>query len=192
MTIAFIRHGQTDWNAAGRMQGTSDIPLNDTGRQQARDAVAVLTDAQLAGAGWEVIVSSPLQRARETAQIIADGLGIELGRTYDLLVERSYGEGEGLTMNEILERWPDREYPGLEPLDSVVARGTAALGQIADEYPGRNVVIVCHGTLIRYTLASLLDHPIDQITNGSVSTLERTDAAWRVLTVNGAVVDSLV
>jgi uncharacterized phosphatase len=187
MTIAFIRHGQTDWNAAGRMQGTSDIPLNDTGRQQAREAVEVL-----GAADWEVIVSSPLQRARETAQIIADGLGIELGRSYDLLVERSYGEGEGLTMNEILERWPDREYPGLEPLDSVVARGRAALDQIADEYPGRNVVIVCHGTLIRYTLASLLEHPIDQITNGSVSTLERTDAAWRVLTVNGSVVDSLV
>jgi uncharacterized phosphatase len=187
MTIAFIRHGQTDWNAAGRMQGTSDILLNDTGRQQAREAVDVL-----GAAGWEVIVSSPLQRARETAQIIADGLGIELGKTYDLLVERSYGEGEGLTMNEILERWPDREYPGLEPLDSVVARGRAALDQIADEYAGRNVVIVCHGTLIRYTLASLLEHPIDQITNGSVSTLERTDAAWRVLTVNGSIVDSLV
>jgi probable phosphoglycerate mutase len=187
MTIAFIRHGQTDWNAAGRMQGTSDIVLNDTGRQQARDAVDVL-----GAAGWEVIVSSPLQRARETAQIIADGLGIELGKTYDLLVERDYGEGEGLTMNEILERWPDREYPGLEPLDSVVARGRAALDAIADEYADRNVVIVCHGTLIRYTLASLLDHPIDQITNGSVSSLERTDAAWRVLTVNGTVVDSLV
>ncbi|WP_157156568.1 histidine phosphatase family protein [Diaminobutyricimonas sp. LJ205] len=192
MTIAFIRHGQTDWNAAGRMQGRSDIVLNDTGRQQARDAVAVLTDAELAGAEWEVIVSSPLQRARETAAIIADGLGIELGKTYELLVERDYGEGEGLTMNEILERWPDREYPGLEPLDSVVARGRAALDEIADEYAGRNVVIVCHGTLIRYTLASLLDHPIDQITNGSVSTLDRTDAAWRVLTVNGAVIDSLV
>ncbi|WP_167139155.1 histidine phosphatase family protein [Diaminobutyricimonas sp. TR449] len=192
MTIALIRHGQTDWNAAGRMQGRSDIVLNDTGRQQARDAVAVLTDAELAGAEWEVIVSSPLQRARETAAIIADGLGIELGKTYELLVERDYGEGEGLTMNEILERWPDREYPGLEPLDSVVARGRAALDEIADEYAGRNVVIVCHGTLIRYTLASLLDHPIDQITNGSVSTLDRTDAAWRVLTVNGAVIDSLV
>jgi uncharacterized phosphatase len=192
MTIAFIRHGQTDWNAAGRMQGTSDIVLNDTGRQQARDAVGVLEAAQLAGAGWEVIVSSPLQRARETAAIIADGLGIELGRTYDLLVERSYGDGEGLTMNEILERWPDREYPGLEPLESVVGRGRAALDQIADEYAGRNVVIVCHGTLIRYTLASLLDHPIDHILNGSVSTLERTDASWRVLSVNGAAVDSLV
>src|SRR5690554_3316332 len=125
MTIAFIRHGQTDWNAALKMQGTSDIPLNETGRQQARDAVNVLADA-----GWEVIVSSPLSRARETAQIVADGLGIALGRSYDLLVERAYGEGEGLTLAEIDARWPDRQYPGLEPLDSVVAREVEARLQV--------------------------------------------------------------
>jgi probable phosphoglycerate mutase len=187
MTIAFIRHGQTDWNATGRMQGSSDIPLNDVGRQQAREAVGVL-----AGTAWDVIVSSPLMRARESAQIIADALGIELGRSYDLLVERDYGEGEGLTYAEIDARWPERDYPGLEPLDSVVARGTAALQQIAEEYPGKNVVIVCHGTIIRYTLASLAGRKLEQITNGSVSTLDLVDDKWRVLTVNGQTLDSLV
>lgn len=187
MTIAFIRHGQTDWNAALRMQGTSDIPLNETGRQQARDAVAVLADA-----GWEVIVSSPLLRARETAQIIADGLEIALGRSYDLLVERSYGEGEGLTLAEIDARWPDRQYPGLEPLDSVVARGTKALQQIADEYAGKNVVIVCHGTIIRYTLASLAGRPFDHILNGSISTLDVVDGEWQVISVNGEHLEELV
>ncbi|MCU1545113.1 MAG: histidine phosphatase family protein [Homoserinimonas sp.] len=187
MTIAFIRHGQTDWNAAGRMQGTSDIPLNDTGRNQAREAVAVLQDDR-----WDVIVSSPLSRARETATIIADGLGIELGRSYETLVERHYGDGEGLTSDDIAERWPDRHFPGLETLDSVVARGTAALQQIADEYAGKNVVIVCHGTLIRYTLASLAARSIDQIVNGSISTLDRVDGAWQVLSVNGATLDVLV
>ncbi|MCU1638575.1 MAG: histidine phosphatase family protein [Microbacteriaceae bacterium] len=187
MTIAFIRHGQTDWNAAGRMQGTSDIPLNGTGRQQARDAVDLLS-----GFDWNVIVSSPLVRARETAELIADGLGLKLGRSYDLLVERHYGEGEGRTMDQILARWPDRDYPGLEPLDSVVARGTSALQQIADEHEGENVVIVCHGTLIRYTLASLHGHPLDPIVNGAVSTLDRLDDTWRLLTVNGETIDALV
>jgi uncharacterized phosphatase len=181
MTIAFIRHGQTDWNAAGRMQGSSDIPLNDVGREQAREAAAVL-----AGSDWDVIVSSPLSRARETASIIADGIGLELGRSYDLLAERHYGEAEGLDATEIAERWGgSRDYPGLETLDSVVARGIAALQQISAEYAGRNTVIVCHGTIIRYTLASLAGRPLDQIVNGSISTLDRIDDGWRVLSVNG-------
>jgi uncharacterized phosphatase len=179
MTLAFIRHGQTDWNLADRLQGTSDIPLNDTGRQQARDAVATLV-----GVDWEVIVSSPLIRARETASIIAAGLGIELGPSYDELVERAYGEGEGATAEVIAERWPDKNYPGLESLDSVVARGKAALERINADYGDRNTLIVCHGTIIRYTLSSLADRTFEQIHNGSVATFEKLGDGWRVLTVN--------
>jgi uncharacterized phosphatase len=179
MTLAFIRHGQTDWNRDQRLQGSSDIPLNETGRAQARDAVATL-----AGTDWEVIVSSPLSRARETASIIAAGLGIELGPAYDELIERDYGEGEGATEEDIVAKWPDRQYPGLESLDSVVARGRAALDRIDAEYGERNTLIVCHGTIIRYTLASLAGRPFEQIRNGSVATFERSGEAWRVLTVN--------
>ena len=76
MIAAFIRHGQTDWNREGLLQGSSDIPLNDTGRAQARDALMTLRSMP-----WDVVVSSPLRRARETAQIIADALGLELGGT---------------------------------------------------------------------------------------------------------------
>lgn len=179
MTLAFIRHGQTDWNLEQRLQGSTDIPLNDTGRGQARDAVAMLE-----GVDWEVIVSSPLSRARETATIIAAGLGIELGPAYDELVERDYGQGEGATAEVIAERWPDHLYPGLESLESVVARGEAALERIDAEYGDRNTLIVCHGTIIRYTLAHLAGRPFEQIRNGSVSTFERDGEAWRVLTVN--------
>ncbi|MBH0115958.1 histidine phosphatase family protein [Salinibacterium sp. NG253] len=180
--LSLIRHGQTDWNAAGRMQGSSDIPLNDTGREQAREAVEVLR-----GSEWDVIVSSPLQRARETAQIIADGLGLELGRSYDLLIERNYGEGEGLTKAEIDERWPNNPvYPGLESLHSVVERGIAALHEVSADYPGKKVIVVCHGTIIRYTLSELAGRDFDQIVNGSVSTIEKLHTGWCVHTVNGA------
>ena len=179
MTLAFIRHGQTDWNLNKQLQGSSDIPLNDTGRAQARDAVATLE-----GVDWEVIVSSPLSRARETAAIIAAGLQIELGPAYDELIERAYGEGEGATAEVIAERWPDHQYPGLESLDSVVARGVAALERIDAEFGDRNTLIVCHGTIIRYTLAHLAGRPFDQIRNGSVATFERDGGAWRVLSVN--------
>lgn len=181
MTFAFIRHGQTNWNRDERLQGSSDIPLNDLGRQQAADAVAVLAAT---GTTWDAIVSSPLSRARETAEIIAVGLGIELGPTYDDLIERHYGDGEGATAEVIAERWPDHNYPGLESLDSVVARATRALDEIADTYGDKNVVIVCHGTLIRYTLSDFAGTKLDAPRNGSVATFERDGESWRVLSVN--------
>jgi uncharacterized phosphatase len=138
----------------------------------------------LADTHWDAIVSSPLSRARETAEIISAGLGIELGPSYDELIERNYGEGEGATAEIIAERWPDHQYPGLESLDLVIARAKIALDKIATEYGTKNVIIVCHGTLIRYTLASLAGRPFDSIRNGSVATFERVDSAWNVLTVN--------
>lgn len=179
MTFAFIRHGQTDWNRDLRLQGSSDIPLNDTGRNQAREAVDVLSTTR-----WDAVVSSPLSRARETAQVIADGLGIALGPSYDELVERHYGDAEGATAEIIEARWPDHEYPGLESLDSVVARGIAALDRIADDYGDANVVIVCHGTIIRYTLGALAGQKLDLIRNGSTATFDRIGEGWRVHTVN--------
>ncbi|MGO4690539.1 histidine phosphatase family protein [Glaciibacter sp. 2TAF33] len=180
MTLALIRHGETEWNRELKLQGSTDIPLNDTGRGQAREAVELLAPER-----WDAIVSSPLSRARETAEIIASGLGITLGPTYDLLTERNYGAAEGATAEIVAARWPDRQYPGLEPLDSVVDRGTRALEQVAADFDGARTIIVCHGTLIRYTLQHLSGQTFDQILNGAISTVERHDEAWRVLSVNG-------
>jgi probable phosphoglycerate mutase len=180
--FAFIRHGQTDWNRDDRLQGSSDIPLNDTGRAQAHEAAALLRDG-----GWDAIVSSPLSRARETAEIIAADLGIELGPSYAAFVERDYGINEGGSSSEIVARHPDRDYPGAEPLASVVARGKAGLQQVAADFGERDTIIVCHGTIIRYTLAALAGHRLPGILNGSISTLERqADGSWKVLSVNGA------
>lgn len=181
MTFAFIRHGQTDWNRENLLQGSSDIPLNDTGRAQALEAVELLR-----GTAWAAIVSSPLVRARETAEIIADRLGVPLGPSYRELAERDYGPLEGTSSHAAIERHPSREYPGAESLASVAARGTAGLAKIAEDYPDADVVIVSHGTLIRYTLASLARHPIEDIRNGSVSTFHLEGDRWTVLTVNGA------
>ncbi len=180
MTVAFIRHGQTDWNREGRLQGSSDIPLNDTGREQARDVERMLEQWT-----WDAVVSSPLRRARETAQIVADGLGLPLGPAYDDLVERDYGPLEGLPDTEVIARWPDRDYPGAEPLDSVVERCLRGLDLIDADYPGQNVVIVCHGTIMKYTLIRLTGHPVQNVQNGTVSAIERAGDAWRVLTING-------
>ena len=95
-TFALIRHGQTDWNAQRRLQGSTDIPLNDVGRAQARDAVAVLSAYE-----WDAIASSPLSRAAETADLIAAGLGLSDVRRVPELTERSFGPAEGLQAGSV-------------------------------------------------------------------------------------------
>ncbi len=180
MTFALLRHGQTDWNRDGRLQGSSDIPLNATGRAQALRAAETL-----AAKPWAAIVSSPLARARESATLIAGVLGIDLGPAYPELVERDYGALEGTAGDEARRRWPDRNYPGAETLASVVARGRSALDRIADDFGEADVVIVGHGTLIRFALAALAGHAVPPIDNGTISTLRQDAGAWTVLTVNG-------
>lgn len=187
MTYAFIRHGQTDWNRDDKLQGSSDIPLNETGRAQAHEAARVLAESSASGSGpWTAVVSSPLSRARETARIIAADLGVELGPSYPDLIERDYGALEGTSSSAAVAAHPHRDYPGAETLDDVARRGRRAVDAIDADYGDAQVVIVAHGTLIRYTLASLAGHPIEGIRNGTISTVDRgPDGAWEVLTVNG-------
>jgi uncharacterized phosphatase len=185
MTYAFIRHGQTDWNIGGRMQGVSDTPLNETGRQQARDAAGLL-----ATESWDAIVSSPLVRARETAQIIADRLGLDLGPAMEEFAEQDWGQGEGMLVADVVATWPDWTPPGKEPDDEVGPRGLRGLERVRAEYGDRNVIIAAHGTLIRYTLAGIAGiwfNGYPQLENGAASHLhfDPDATAWNVLTVGG-------
>ncbi|HET8780671.1 MAG TPA: histidine phosphatase family protein [Agromyces sp.] len=184
MLIALIRHGQTDWNLAERMQGRSDIPLNATGREQARVAASALVNES-----WDVVVSSPLGRARETAEIIAGTLDMPLGATYDDLIEQDFGEAEGTFVADLDRRWPDRDFAGKEPDAEMGPRGIRALERIAVDHPGARVLAVAHGTLIRHTLAAITGHEerhYPKLENASSSFVRFTDAAWRVHTVGGA------
>ena len=147
-TLTLIRHGQTDWNLQRRLQGRSDIPLNDTGREQAR---AVGRELAASGGHWDVLVSSPLQRARETAQVIGREIGLELSRTYEDLVERAFGDGEAT--------------------EDVVQRGLSVLRTILADFPGKDVMVVAHGTLIRLTLDRVLDTELPSLDNGQVLTV---------------------
>jgi len=184
MIIALTRHGQTHWNAAGRMQGTSDIPLNDTGREQAR-----ASSARFVGADWHHVVTSPLSRAAETGRIIADGLGIDVSGVYSDLQERHYGEAEGLTDVEAAALWPDGQFPGLESRDDVADRGLDSLADIERDLRGSAVIVVAHGTLIREVLRRLTSMPIPSILNGATSIVEHSAGSWRVITVNDEPVD---
>src|SRR5512133_2376807 len=113
--VFLARHGQTDWNAAGRWQGHTDVPLNETGRAQAR-ALA----ERLRGEGIAAIASSDLARARGTAEIVAAVLGLRVDLLDPDLRERRFGIFEGLTLRECEQRHPEdwARYagdPGLGP-----------------------------------------------------------------------------
>jgi probable phosphoglycerate mutase len=160
-TFALVRHGQTDWNAEGRLQGSTDIPLNDVGRGQARDAVAALS-----GYEWDAIVSSPLSRAAETADLIAAGLGLSVARRVPELVERSFGPAEGLQDGPELDalRVPGG-FRGAEGEDEAARRGLAALEALAEEFQGRRVLAVAHGTLLRVSLSRAIGRTLERIDN---------------------------
>lgn len=160
-TFALVRHGQTDWNAQRRLQGATDIPLNDVGRGQARDAVAVLS-----GFEWDAIVSSPLSRAAETADLIAAGLGLRVARRVPELAERGFGLAEGLQAGPELEalRIPNG-FRGAESEDEAAGRGLAALEALAEEFRGRRVLAVAHGTLLRVSLSRAVGRTLESIDN---------------------------
>lgn len=149
--LLVIRHGQTDWNKAKKMQGSSDIPLNDRGREQAHETGKKLVEE---GFEFDVLVSSPLSRAYETAQVIGSYFGLEVDRTYPGLEERSYGEAEGLDIPAEQRAHPEKFYSGVEPERDVFTRGVRTLRQIVRDYPGKRVIAVSHGSLIRRTLSA--------------------------------------
>ncbi|MGO4253697.1 histidine phosphatase family protein [Paenarthrobacter sp. TAF1] len=181
-TFALVRHGQTDWNAERRLQGATDVPLNDVGRGQARDAVAFLSGQQ-----WDTVVSSPLSRAAETAEIIADGLGLSVARLVPDLTERSFGPAEGLQAGPELEalRIPGG-FRGGESDDDAAARGIAALESLAQEFAGKRVLVVAHGTLIRLTLSRAIGRTLDSVQNAVLNLAHHHPVVgWQLEYFNG-------
>ncbi|MDY0909858.1 histidine phosphatase family protein [Microbacterium sp. CFBP9034] len=155
--LTLIRHGETDWNRDRRIQGSTDIPLNDTGREQAREAGRLLRE-RLDAATPVTVAASDLSRARETAEIIAAALGADAPRLYPGLRERAYGEAEGVEADEFFRRWGDwhsADVPGAEPRPVLRERALGALRQAVRDHrratgPGEaTLIVVAHGALIR-------------------------------------------
>jgi probable phosphoglycerate mutase len=154
--LLLARHGETDWNRERRWQGHADPPLNDLGREQARQ----LAD-RLAGEPLAAIYSSDLRRAHETASIVARGKGMDVLVDRDLR-EIDIGRWSGLTHDEIRVRFPDdfrrwREGRtvvgrGGETHEELTTRVLAAARRIAAAHPAEAVLIVSHGGALK-TLA---------------------------------------
>lgn len=167
VALVLVRHGQTDWNAAGRLQGRSDIELNTEGRAQAQAA-----GAALASEPWDVLVSSPLARAAETAKIIGEAIGVRPGFPVENLLERDYRAAEGQYLNGLTEPEFTHFFTGAESEAEVAARGMAALSALLHEHPGRRIIAVAHGTLIRLTMSTLLGRPHRRVLNGEVVAID--------------------
>lgn len=151
--ILAIRHGETAWNADGRVQGHQDIALNERGREQARALAAAL-----AGEVIDAVYSSDLKRARETAEALALPAGLPV-RTDAQLRERTFGRLEGFTFPEIEQRWPEdaarwrRREPdfavgGGESLLVFYARCVEAATRLAAAHAGQTIALVAHGGVL--------------------------------------------
>jgi len=140
----FLRHGETDWNAEGRSQGRTDIPLNAVGLAQARRAARTLAGI----GGIATIVASPLVRARVTAEIAAQALGLPVALD-EGLQEVQFGEQEGLPMGDWYDDWIAGTYTpaGAETFSGLLTRAVAAVNR-ATARPAP-VLIVAHGALFR-------------------------------------------
>jgi probable phosphoglycerate mutase len=173
--LFLARHGETDWNRAGRWQGQTDIPLSDAGRAQAR-----ALGAGLVGRGIVAVHTSDLQRATETAEIVARTLGVAVFNVDARLRERGFGCFEGLSREECAERHPDAwaRYladrratpPGGEPQSEVAARVVAALTELAraPRAAGEATLVISHGGAIRTFIHEVTGAAPPPLENGAV------------------------
>ncbi|RXZ80244.1 histidine phosphatase family protein [Paenibacillaceae bacterium] len=186
MKLGWIRHGRTAWNALGKIQGQTDIPLNEEGQRQAHALAARL--ANDTSEQWDAVISSDLMRARETAAIIAEKLAIPLLSADDRLRERYFGEIEGTTEAERTAKWGEnwrKEYTGQESDALVRSRGGAFVQEWLGKSPGGSLLVVTHGSFLAQMLHSLCEGlESSYINNMSYSIMTFQEGRWHSLLHN--------
>jgi broad specificity phosphatase PhoE len=183
-----LRHGQTDWNVEARLQGSTDIPLNETGRQQARAAAAFFKDK-----GLTKIVASPLSRALETARLVGEQLGLE--PVVDArLIERNFGLFEGMTIDEVHRHREEmrehmnptadvdgKHYPwNAEPLPAVIDRVFDCVNAYRHD---DTCLFVCHGIPFRAISRKFIDDMYSS-PNCAPVMFEEADGKWRMVALD--------
>ena len=173
--LCLVRHGETDWNRDHRFQGVTDVPLNAVGVEQARRC-----GLWLARERWDTVLSSPLVRAKTSAEIIAAHVGGDDVCLLEDLRERDYGNASGLTKEQVVSRYPDGLIPEMEERASVEQRATRALEWTISRYIGKRVILVSHGALINSVLAKISEGRI-----GSGKTVLKNACLNRISHENG-------
>jgi broad specificity phosphatase PhoE len=181
--VYLVRHGQTPLNVSGVLRGLADPPLDETGRLQAQRLGATLGPRGLAG-----VFSSPLLRARQTAQPVGERAGLEVA-VDQCLLDRDYGPWTGISLKSVTDQWGSVDLaPGVEPRPEVRDRAVRGLTGIAQRHLGGTVVVVSHDAVNREVLAAfdpgLGDPDAIPQDNGCYNTLEWRGGRWAVLGVN--------
>ncbi|MCS7463063.1 histidine phosphatase family protein [Paenibacillus doosanensis] len=177
-TLGLIRHGVTEWNTLGKAQGISDIPLNGEGIEQ-----AIALANRLSSEEWDIIFSSNLMRARQTAEIIRQSLGIASIFTDERIREINCGIIEGTTEEERIAYWGvnwREQNLGMEDFQVVAKRGLNFLEELIVKHAGKRILVVSHGALIGLSLQHLLPlrFPKTYIDNTSLTILTHTNNDW--------------
>jgi probable phosphoglycerate mutase len=191
----FLRHGETAWNAEGRLCGSTDVPLSDAGRRQAQALAQRLQSTSV-----ESLYSSPLSRALETAQVIGEAIGCQPVLD-NRLVELNYGAWEGQTFEAIKRAAPavyqawDADPGSLAPPEGetgvhLIARVTPFLAELAQRHQTGNVVVVCHKTVCRLLACHIMGTPLAEyrrripMENAALNIFEAVGENWHVVTLN--------
>jgi broad specificity phosphatase PhoE len=207
MTTKFIlfRHGQTEWNVGERFRGHADLALNETGLNQARLIAARLGSekplAPHASAGVAAIYSSPLRRAMQTAQPLADALRIPV-QPHEGLSDIDFGALEGMTVEdarqafpEVIETWLTRpghvKFPKGDSFKKMRTRIEAMLDEVSAKHDGQTIALVSHKVVCGALLCVVLGLEADALWRiqqdvACINRFERRDAGWVVTLVNDA------
>lgn len=179
--FGLLRHGQTDWNINFLLQGVTDIPMNETGIEQVRLAAQAIRAED-----WDVVLTSPLSRARQTAEIIAELVGFPEIIEQELLIERSFGEAEGLSHEQWRAKYSNLDViPGGESRTQLNERSKLLLDTVSSELSGKRVLAISHGALIRALLATVSNNELprdgERLGNASLNVVSHFESTWKVV-----------
>lgn len=180
--ICFVRHGETSWNVLKKIQGRTDIPLNEVGIKQAIDCKEYLSKLN-----WNVIVSSPLKRAIQTAEIINESLNLPL-IIMEQFIERNYGTVEGLTLEERKSLKSDFHCPKQESREELIQRVLAGMNALHNQYKNQRIIVVAHGGVINSLLSYFSNGEIGSgktfLTNGGLTYFRFQEGRWVIQQYN--------
>ena len=192
--ILLIRHGETAWNRSQIFRGTYDIPLNENGRKQARLAAESLKDAQIHAA-----YTSPLSRARESADLVTETHGIA-PVIHEGLIDMDYGQWTGKEDSEVAKRWPQEHTkwtthphtarpPGGATLEDVFQNSFSAMEELAQKHDGQTIALFAHRVVNKVLILGALSLGLDRFPyiiqgNCCINELERIQGGYLIHCIN--------